>query len=149
MHNVGILSFLSWINCIRIIKMTNYKRLIDQMMILPATRVALRMFYMVCMLLVITHFVSCFWNWISETGDRHWIPPLNWVHAGTPFIKKFEFEESTEMKRYLTMYYYAVLSFGANELGAKTSLEIFVITIILIAQMFYINNWMGDFVFLR
>jgi hypothetical protein len=57
----------------------------DKMLILPATRAGLRIFYIVFELLIFTHLYSCILNReISQSGA--WRPPFDWLHAGLPEI---------------------------------------------------------------
>ena len=75
--------YVSFISCIRIVNISNYKQLIDKMLILPRTRAALRMLYIVCELLIFTHLSACILN-TTIISNREWRPPLDWVNAGTP-----------------------------------------------------------------
>jgi len=90
------------------------------------------------------HILGCFW-FIVISAEKEWIPPLDFIYAGTPKIKRFYDETETDVTyRYLVSLYCAVLALGGNEMGPRTDFEITTMIMILLGCTIFNANIFGE-----
>ena len=89
------------------------------------------------------HIVGSMWYYLVSI-DKMWIPPLDFMYAGSEGVYGFWHPETPAMERYVTSLYCAVLSLGGNEMGPRSDVEIIIIYMFLVILTFYNANIFGE-----
>ena len=90
------------------------------------------------MLIVVLHWIACFWYYIINL-NYDWIPPKD--SADDTVI----YTDSEWGSQYIEMFYYAILALVGNEMYPTNSLEIGVVSMVIIAGSIIIGTIVGEF----
>jgi len=89
------------------------------------------------------HILGCTWYYIvAVLGSDQWIPPLDFIWAGSDKIYQFYTKDTTY--RYMVSLYCAVLALGGNEMGPRTDSEIILMLLILLGCAILNANIFGE-----
>ena len=84
------------------------------------------------------HILACFWHSIQDL-TQDWIPPTNFIEAGNPDkIYKYYYDTTRSSTSYLLVFYYAVATLGANEMGARSEYQLIAtIVVCIVGKIFF------------
>lgn len=83
------------------------------------------MFQLLLFLLLLIHWIACGWYIIisGEEGDNKWVPPKDLDKVPRQEGKldtKTDFYEKEIIERYITVFYYSILTMVGNEIAPRT-----------------------------
>lgn len=85
-------------------------------------------------LLMLVHWIACGWFFlVKEPGS--WVPPRDLDYPSredSPYWHRKDFYEEDIIFKYVTVFYYAILSMVGNEISPRTSTQIVVSSLIII-----------------
>ena len=110
---LGLLKLVRLLRLRRIIRYLNFKQ---------GAVLGMMLFQLLAGLCLIVHWIGCVWYLMISDGD--WVPPkeLDYPLADpTNLYSKSDFFEQSITFRYITVFYYAVLTMMGNEIGPRNT----------------------------
>ena len=110
---LGLLKLVRLLRLRRIVRYLNFKQ---------GAVLGMMLFQLLAGLCMIVHWIGCFWYLMISDGD--WVPPkeLDYpLQDPTNLYSKSTFFEQSITFRYITVFYYAVLTMMGNEIGPRNT----------------------------
>ena len=92
------------------------------------------------------HVVGCTWFFIVDVEyGVEWVPPLDFIYVNRgEYYRFYDLEEVDRSYQYLTVLYMAVLALGGNEMGPRSTFEIFLMFALLLVFILYNATIFGE-----
>ena len=122
-NNSGTLELLGLLKLIRLLRLG---RVIRYMKFKTGLKIGIRIVQLLFFLLLIVHWIGCIW-YILVRDEDSWMPPKD-LDA-----QKTDFYSDSLMKKYATVFYYAILTMVGNELAPRNNIQTIFATFVVIS----------------
>jgi len=119
----GTLELLGLLKLIRLLRLG---RVIRYMKFKTGLKIGIRIVQLLFFLLLIVHWIGCLWYILVRDTDS-WMPPKDLDAQETDF-----YQDST-LKKYSTVFYYAILTMVGNEIAPRNNLQTIFATFVVIS----------------
>jgi hypothetical protein len=113
---------LKLLGLFKLVRLLRLGRIVRYLKFKSGFKMGLRMIQLLLGLLMLVHWIACFWYLLVQTeGD--WVPPKDTDRPSTTdkFWSRTKFYQSSTVDRYLTVFYYAILTMVGNDLYPRNS----------------------------
>lgn len=119
----GTLELLGLLKLIRLLRLG---RVIRYMKFKTGLKIGIRIVQLLFFLLLIVHWIGCLWYILVREQDS-WLPPKDLDKQLTDFYK------DTLLKKYATVFYYAILTMVGNEIAPRNNIQTIFATFVVIS----------------
>jgi hypothetical protein len=128
---------LQMFGLLKLVRVLRLSRLITYLNLKSDVKMSLKLLKLIFFLILYLHCLGCVW-FIIVNQDKDWIPPLDYL-----FVKTNIYDKSN-LKKYMTSVYHAVLMLGQNDIGPRDSFQLAFVTIMLLAAAIINANIFGN-----
>lgn len=126
---------LKLLGLLKLVRLLRLGRIIRYMKFKQGLKVGIRMFQLLGFLLLLVHWIACVWYLlVKEKGS--WIPPKDLDYTArverAELWTKNDFYDETLWFRYITCFYYSILTMVGNEIGPRNAYQTFASSLIII-----------------
>lgn len=134
-------SVLRLFNILKLLRIKRLTPIINKMNVDDDNKNMLRVAHLIFLLILAMHIIACFW-YVITTIEELWIIPLDFKYAGNyDKIYHFYLPEHQPSLKYVQQFYNSLLFLGGNEMGPRTTLELFLAPCIMIMLAIF-NAWL-------
>ena len=136
----GQVTFVQLLQLLKIIRVRRLPFIISRSNLREESKNVFKVLQLIFILVLIYHLSSCLWVVVISQSEV-WIPPVDFID----YTKSDYFNESI-IKRYLLAVYYSILLLNGGEIGPRTTGELIVASLVMIAGSIINANLFGTMV---
>ncbi len=136
----GEVTFVQLLQLLKIIRVRRLPFIISRSNLREESKNVFKVLQLIFILVLIYHLSSCLWVVVIAQSEV-WIPPVDFID----YTKSDYFNESI-IKRYLLAVYYSILLLNGGEIGPRTTGELMVASLVMIAGSIINANLFGTMV---
>ena len=137
MSSYGQIEALNIFGILKVARVLRLGRIIKVLNARQEVKLTLELCNLVFSLILYIHLAGCLWHYIHK-DPKNWIPPLDYM-----FVKTDLYDRDT-MYQYWITFYHAVMMLNGNEVGPRTFIQYFFVSIFLVVGMVLNANIFGN-----